>query len=198
MKRLRRILTGFWLAVLVASLVIASLFLGGYVAISAYKAEIRGEPIVGENALHQLADQGEFFGGHFATIISALTLALVVFATYSQARDSREATLRATFASGIDSIARYDIAAAGCPQALRLLNYYSGLALEHHRRDYYLFLNTVITASLRDELRKVNCPYPLAKAVRLKIANIRLRDGLRARYGFPKGTLKYFWKKRRR
>jgi uncharacterized protein YneF (UPF0154 family) len=193
MKRLRRFFVRLSLLLLVSTLAVGSIILGAYVARSAYEAQIHKKPIASETEMKILGEQGEFFGGHLATIFSALTLALVVFTTYTQMHDAREAATRSMFSSGIDAVARYDIAHPGCAQALRLLDYYSRLALNFDDKQYYLFLNSVMTGSVRIELEKPDCPYGFALLARAKIVRIRALEELRADKGFIEGTWK-FWR----
>src|SRR2546421_12750960 len=68
-----------------------------------------------------------------------------------QSASAQEASfrMREHFLSGIAAIARYDIASPGCEQAMRLLDYYSSLALELQNAELFNILNTVMTAEIR-------------------------------------------------
>ncbi len=96
------------------------------------------------------------------------------------------------FASGIDAISRYDTYKPGCPQALRLLDHYSGLALRHDRREFYSLLNSVMTHEMRRALRHPASPYRNAVRVRRLNSLRTARSQLRERFGWLLGTARYY------
>lgn len=59
---------------------------------------------------------------------------------------NRQFYMRQHFLAGIAAIAQYDISSPGCEQAMRLLDYYSHVALS---------LNTVMTAEIRKKLEEI-------------------------------------------
>ena len=140
----------------------------------------------------QLAQRGEFVGGNLGTVLSASTLALLIITTFLQRRASNITEARAMFASGIDAISRYDTHKAGCAQALRLLDHYSGLALRYDREEFYSLLNTVMTSTMRRALRNKRCPYENAVKVRRLISLQTAREKLRHDFGFLEGSIRYY------
>lgn len=102
--------------------------------------------------LKDYGTQGDFFGGHIAAVIGCITLLVVVVTGFLQVSYDRRFRLREHFLSGIDVIGQYDIASPGCEQALRLLDYYSAIALELDDIELLLLLNTVMTAKIRSTL----------------------------------------------
>lgn len=191
MKKLLRAARVIVQSALIIILVSGLILFGAIVGKAAWDAQQHGKTISGEKILHGLAEQGEFLGGHYSTMLSAITLALLIFTSFNQARSSKNAAIREMFSSGIDAVARYDIQDAGCAQALRILDYYSRLALEYDMKDYYLFLNTVMTGKLREKLEEINSPYRFAQAARDKISRISALSKLREDLGWWRGTWRF-------
>jgi hypothetical protein len=117
--------------------------------------------------LGELGQLGDFFGGHTSAFAGSLSLVVVLFFTFHQAKQQRifflsqqeETSLttnRQYFLEGINLITQWDIKSPGCDQCMRLLDYYSRVALQSKDREILLLLNTVITAQIRQNLEGKN------------------------------------------
>ncbi len=127
--------------------------------------------------LTELGQLGDFFGGHTSAFAGSLSLVVVLFFTFHQAKqqrafflaqqaDTSKTAIRQSFLEGINLITQWDIESPGCDQCLRLLDYYARLAIQSDDRELLLLLNTVITAKIRQNLegkngsfRVTNYPY---------------------------------------
>jgi hypothetical protein len=120
--------------------------------------------------LTELGQLGDFFGGHTAAFAGSLSLVVVLFFTFHQAKqqriffisqqaDASKTAERQFFLEGINLITQWDIKSPGCDQCMRLLDYYSRLALLSGERELLLLLNTVITAKIRQNLEGKNGSY---------------------------------------
>lgn len=143
--------------------------------------------------LEELAQLGDFFGGHFSAFVGSITLLIVLFFSFHQGKQQEEhfarqellATQQAerqAFLDGINLITQWDIQSPGCDQAMRLLDYYSRLALRSDDEELLLLLNTVVTAQLRKNLEGKNgsfksTNYAFACEVIERIRPLRERDG---------------------
>lgn len=142
--------------------------------------------------LSQLGQFGDFFGGHTSAFAGSLSLIVVLFFTFHQAKqqrifflsqqaDTSKAADRQFFLEGINLITQWDIKAPGCDQCMRLLDYYGRLALISEDRELLLLLNTVITAKIRANLEGKNgsfkvTNYPYASEAIEKIRPLREAD----------------------
>lgn len=142
--------------------------------------------------LSQLGQFGDFFGGHTSAFAGPLSLIVVLFFTFHQAKQQRIFFLsqqadasrtadRQFFLEGINLITQWDIKAPGCDQCMRLLDYYGRLALISDDRELLLLLNTVITAKIRENLEGKNgsfkvTNYPYASEAIEKIRPLREAD----------------------
>jgi uncharacterized membrane protein len=156
-----------------------------------------------ELSLSSLGQLGDFFGGHTAAFAGSMSLLVVLFFTFHQAkqqsqffevqqRETARHSQRDFFLQGINLITQWDIASPGCDQCLRLLDYYGRVALASEDRELPLILNTVITAKIRENLQGQNgsfkrTNYPYACEAMDKIAALRKEDGLSARSKRPVG-----------
>lgn len=124
----------------------------------------------GTYSLGELGQLGDFFGGHTSAFAGSLSLVVVLFFTFHQAKQQRgffltqqTDTLRTAnrqfFLEGINLITQWDIKSQGCDQCMRLLDYYSRVALLSSDRELLLLLNTVITAKIRENLEGRNGNY---------------------------------------
>src|SRR5262245_8305716 len=77
-----------------------------------------------------------------------------VAAVREQTAQESRFRVREYFLAGIAAIAQYDIAAPGCEQAMRLLDYYSSLALASDDPELLHILNTVMTAEIRKNIEE--------------------------------------------
>ena len=117
--------------------------------------------------LAELGQLGDFFGGHTSAFAGSLSLVVVLFFTFHQAKQQRAFFLsqqadtsrtadRQFFLEGINLITQWDIKSPGCDQCMRLLDYYGRHALLSEDRELLLLLNTVITAKIRENLEGKN------------------------------------------
>lgn len=142
--------------------------------------------------LAELGQLGDFFGGHTSAFSGSLSLVVVLFFTFHQAKQQRVFFLsqqahasrtadRQFFLEGISLITQWDIESPGCDQCMRLLDYYCRLALLSEDRELLLLLNTVITAKIRENLKGKNgsfkvTNYPSACEAIEKIRPLREAD----------------------
>jgi hypothetical protein len=143
-------------------------------------------------SLTELGQLGDFFGGHTSAFAGLLSLVVVLFFTFHQAKQQRafflsqqadtlKTTGRQFFLEGINLITQWDIKSPGCDQCMRLLDYYGRLALLSEDRELLLLLNTVITAKIRQNLEGKNgsfkvTNYPYACEAIEKIRPLREAD----------------------
>jgi hypothetical protein len=78
-----------------------------------------------------------------------------VRAMQDQAQQEKAFRMREHFLTGIGTIAQYDVDSPGCEQAMRLLDYYSSLALSSNDPELFQILNTVMTAEIRKKLEEI-------------------------------------------
>jgi hypothetical protein len=78
-----------------------------------------------------------------------------VAAMREQTDQERRFRIREHFLAGIAAIAQYDIASPGCEQAMRLLDYYSSLALASEDPELLHILNTVMTTEIRKKIEEI-------------------------------------------
>src|SRR5438045_3411429 len=123
LRRVGSILIAF-VVILAIGLILSVAAVVGFEGFQAYRAKTNDS-----TKWQELSQRGDFVGGHLGTVLSAAALALVVLTTFMQQRGAKISEARGMFASGIDAIARYDTHKPGCTQALRLLDYYSGIAI---------------------------------------------------------------------
>lgn len=140
-----------------------------------------------EKNIGELGQFGDFFGGHTAAFTGSISLVVITFFTFHQAKQqeeffkhqtarTKEMSDRQFFIDGINLITQWDISSSGCDQCMRLLDYYSKLALASDDKELLLLLNTVITAQIRKNLegkngnfKKTNYPYACDAIERIKI-----------------------------
>lgn len=143
-------------------------------------------------SLSELGQLGDFFGGHTSAFAGSLSLIVVLFFTFHQAKqqrvfflsqqaDTSRTTNRQFFLEGVNLITQWDIKSPGCDQSMRLLDYYSRVALQSEDRELLLLLNTVITAQIRKNLEGKNggfkaTNYPSACEAIEKIRLLREAD----------------------
>lgn len=73
------------------------------------------------------------------------------FSSQKQAEETR--ANRQFFLEGINLISQWDIKEPGCEQCMRLLDYYSRMAMNSGDDELFLLLNTVITDKIRENLK---------------------------------------------
>lgn len=149
--------------------------------------------------LPELGQLGDFFGGHTSAFAGSISLVVVLFFTFHQAKQQREFFLaqqadmsktatRQFFLEGINLITQWDIESPGCDQCMRLLDYYGRLALSSEDNELLLLLNTVITAKIRQNLEGKNgsykaTNYPYACEAIERIRPLREADARRYKAG---------------
>jgi len=116
-----------------------------------------------------LSKIGAVISGITASEITAIVTIIYVVVTFRILRASQQTVramqeqgqqekalrLREHFLTGIGTIAQYDIDSPGCEQAMRLLDYYSSLALSSNDPELFHILNTVMTAEIRKRIEEV-------------------------------------------
>ena len=184
--------TPWWMTAILAVTIAIALFpLGNLIYFGTKNLEF-GLP--GKLDLTQLGLLGEFFGGHTSAFSGTVSLFVVLFFTFHQAKqqrlffeeqkaDSLQQSERDLLLQGINLITQWDIASPGCDQCMRLLDYYGRFALMSTDRELLLILNTVITAQIRANLegkngtfKRTNYPHACESVVR--IAERRKEDSL--------------------
>lgn len=197
MRLIRRIPS--YLSLVLVAIVAGGIFLVGFVVAQEGFTAFKASGYLENKAnIERMGQQGDFIGGHLSAVFSAATLAMVIFTTFLQSRASNLAEARRMFASAIDAISKYDTHRLGCPQALRLLNHYSGLALRYDRGEFYSLLHTVMTSKMRRALRKSRSPYQNAVRVRHLISGNIARTQLRKRFGWLEGSARYYTRRYKR
>lgn len=174
----------------------ANNWIGGVVVILAATAGLillYGFSSINSLDLAERGQQGDFIGGHFGPAIGSITLAIVVVTSYLQTKqqnkfyeDQKRQTetffFRQSFMDGISLVSQWDSQYPGCPQAMRLLDYYSRVALQRDEEELFLVLNTVITREIRANLEGKGDgtfkrdSYPFAVAALERIRPLRERD----------------------
>ncbi|MBF5093961.1 hypothetical protein F1643_05145 [Azospirillum sp. INR13] len=88
-----------------------------------------------------------------------------------------------SFTQGIDLISQWDRQEPGCPQALRLVDYYAKVAIERGDPELYRLLNTVITGKMRNLFEGkegaqyiTNYPYAIVALDKIR----KIREGTRS------------------
>lgn len=180
---------GLLLALLVLLCVFAVLPIASLIAAGSENLKL-GTPA--HLSMTELGQLGDFFGGHTAAFAGSLSLVVVLFFTFHQAKqqriffDSQQAETtkhaeRQFFLEGINLITQWDIQSPGCDQCMRLLDYYGRVALQSTDRELLLLLNTVITAKIRSNLEGKNgsfrvTSYPYACKALEEIRPLREAD----------------------
>ena len=100
------------------------------------------------------SQQGDFIGGHLSALFGCLTLIVVLYFGWQQRKEDNKTRKRESFLAGLDLIAQYDLKEPGCEQAMRILDYYSKLALEDGEDEWLWMLNVVITKEIRKKLEE--------------------------------------------
>ena len=133
-----------------------------------------GTPLL--NTPQTLGAQGDFIGGHLASILGSITLIVVIFTGYVQIQNERKFRIRELFLSGIAAISSYEAQKPGTEQAMRLLDYFAQVAFQLGDNELLLILNTVITKEIRSNLEAIEAAnrreYPNAIAAKKKIGEI--------------------------
>jgi hypothetical protein len=129
------------LLIVVIGLGMAIALIGGY---SLFAGPIRTDT-------SSLGTQGDFFGGHIAASVGALTLAIVIYTSYRQSLQQDRYFSRQYFIQGADLITTA-IRDKDTISAMRFIEYYSRLALSKKDGELYLILNAVLYGDVRKQL----------------------------------------------
>jgi hypothetical protein len=145
-----------------------------------------GRAAVGSSA--ELAQQGDFIGGHLAAIAGVLTLAIVIYTSFTQSQQQQRFFMRDYFLRGVELIG--DAMQRGNQlHAYRLVDYFARLAKSEHDDELFLILNTVLSGPLRTVFEKPDQNtignYPFAATVITDIGQIQEEKAL-ARKGLTK------------
>jgi hypothetical protein len=172
--------TPWTLRSIVAAIVLLGIAMGG---IAVYSI-VRGPLLTNAS---ELGTQGDFFGGHFAASIGAITLAIVIYTSYLQSLQQERFFSRQYFIQGIDLIATA-IREHDSITALRLIEYYSRLALSRRDSELFLILNTVLCGDTRKILetpdKNTRGNYPFAVDAMEEIGSLLKQQSLK-RKGLP-------------
>jgi hypothetical protein len=137
----------------------------------------------------ELGEEGEFFGGNVAAITSSLTLMIVLATTYIQRSTDQRYRIREHFLAGLAVVGQYDVANPGCEQALRLLDYYSSIAMNPEDSDLLLLLNSVITKDIRARLDDLDADPKSEIYINARAARRRIGELLKAHHMRRKGKV---------
>lgn len=129
------------LVIVVAGLGLTIALIGGY---SFFAGPIRTDT-------SSLGTQGDFFGGHIAASVGALTLAIVIYTSYRQSLQQDRHFSRQYFIQGADLITSA-IRDNDIISAMRFIEYYSRLALSKKDGELYRILNAVLFGDVRKQL----------------------------------------------
>lgn len=129
------------LVIAVSALGMVIVLIGGY---SLFAGPIRADT-------SSLGTQGDFFGGHVAASVGALTLAIVIYTSYRQSLQQERHFSRQYFVQGAELITTA-IRDKDLIVAMRFIEYYSRLALSKRDGELYLILNAVLFGDLRKQL----------------------------------------------
>jgi hypothetical protein len=124
----------------------------------------------------ELAQQGEFIGGHLAAVAGLLTLAIVVYTGFAQSQQQQRFFMRGYFLHGVELIGEA-IQRGDQLHAYRLTDYFSRLAKSEHDDELFLILNTILSGALRSVFEKPDQNtlgnYPFAATIMADIARIQ-------------------------
>ena len=152
----------------------AMVFLGLSVLWLGGTAYFRGAAVISDPAT--MGQQGDFFGGHLAAFAGTLTLAIVIYTSYSQQQQQQRFFMRSYFISGIELVSAA-VRGDDQPQAFRALDYFARLALSEADDELFLVLNTVIAGDIRKAIESgqqhVVQNYPFAARAVTEIGRIQ-------------------------
>lgn len=160
------------------AIVAAIVLLGLAVAVACVYSAVYG-PILSDTA--QLGTQGDFFGGHLAAAVGALTLAIVIYTSYQQSLQQERFFSRQYFIQGVELIAAA-IRENDATTALRLIEYYARLALSKRDAELFLILNTILCGDIRKQLespdKNIAGNYPFAVDAVVEIGTLLKKQSL--------------------
>lgn len=125
----------------IAAIVLLGMGIAAIGVYSFFAGPIHSEP-------SKLGTQGDFFGGHIAASVGALTLAIVIYSSYRQSAQQERFFTRQYFLQGAELIATA-IREKDQVSGLRLIEYYSRLALSRKDGELLLILNAIIVGDAR-------------------------------------------------
>ena len=136
----------------------------------------------------ELAQQGEFIGGHLAAVAGVLTLAIVIYTSFTQSQQQQRFFMRGYFLHGVELIGEA-MQRGDQLHAYRLTDYFSRLAKSERDDELFLILNTILSGALRSVFEKPDQNtignYPFAATIMADIAQIQKEKAL-ARKGLTR------------
>jgi hypothetical protein len=114
---------------------------------------IRKGPIV--TLPEALIQQANFFGGYLTAIVGLLTLAAVLYLSLKQSQQQERYFLRQYFLQGTELVSP-SVRGNDDLQALRIIDYFSRLALSNKDEELFLVLNTILVGNIRKQLEQAD------------------------------------------
>jgi hypothetical protein len=157
----------------VAGLMLLFVCLAGVAAWSWFEL-LKSPPLTANGAIDYsiMGQRGDFFGGHLASVVGSLTLALAIVLGYFQTVESTRANLRSHFLEGLNlvfaaldfekpemdpteskSMKRFRKIFYVPHATMRVVDYYSRLSLELDDAEYYLIVATMISGDIKKTIR---------------------------------------------
>lgn len=152
--------------------IVVCLLLATFVGWSAFSAW-RTHSVIFPQEMAALGQQGDFFGGHIASLVGSLTLALAILLGYFQTVETTRANLRSHFVEGMNLIfaAMPPLESPNPTQSsvtqqflkrlprtphgsMKILDYYARLALQLDDEEFYFILNTIISGDIKKAVRR--------------------------------------------
>lgn len=128
-----------------------------------------------------LSQQGSFFGGYLTAIVGLLTLTAVVLIGFKQSLQQERYFMRNYFLQGLELISSA-IQNEDDFQALRVIDYFSRLAISSEDDELFLVLNTILYGNIRKQLEQpedhMRNNYPFAVETISRIGNIQRTKAL--------------------
>lgn len=129
----------------------------------------------------ELAQQGDFIGGHLAAVAGFLTLAIVIYTSFTQSQQQQRFFMRGYFVHGVELVGEA-MQRGDQLHAYRLIDYFSRLAKSERDDELFLILNTILSGTLRSVFEKPDQDtlgnYPFAATIMADIARIQERKAL--------------------
>lgn len=128
-----------------------------------------------------LSQQGSFFGGYLTAIVGLLTIAAVVLIGYRQQQEQQRYFMRQYFLHGLELISSA-MQNTDEVQALRIIDYFSRLAMSSDDDELFLVLNTIFSGNIRKQLESpeeyTRNNYPFAVETVSRIGEIQKAKAL--------------------
>jgi uncharacterized membrane protein (Fun14 family) len=128
-----------------------------------------------------LSQQGNFFGGYITAIVGSLTFVAVIITSFKQSQQQERYFMRQYFLQGTELISSA-MRSQDDLQALRIIDYFSRLALSSEDDELFLVLNTILAGKIRKQLEQPDKNtlgnYPFAVKAVSKIGSIQKEKAL--------------------